>query len=429
MLDIESTIIVIVSLVALALLSAWLVWRRQRAKLDPPIAYTRRPPKVAYFFRELDKSPSFYRRRPKLSEQSEDWQQAMRRVGQCLDEHEVSHVYFTHGTFVGFDPFGVLPAMRRLYPKMSLSQEEALRARIKRGFDKLSQDTGNYLPDYVELFAKASDCKASCQLFNWSSGNHHLARLLAAIDIIERLLSDLPDIPASRVLLVGHSHAGQIFALSTHLIQLSPLGHLLWDFASDHRLLKSETLKRRVRRLKKFRFDYVTFGSPLRYPWRLNEHCRLLQVVNHRGQHFLASKLLGFWNTAGGDYVHLWGITGSDSPAASASERELNRQLDRLLGVGIDPRGWLDNMRKGMRVSNHGTTFLVDYKDNNLLVPNGMATMFGHGTYTRFEHLLFNSRLICDVLYAVDKRNFVRAQSHAKADVIAAPSMQGDTNP
>lgn len=426
MLNSELTIILVASLALLGILIGWFAIRKRMVRLDPPIAYTRRPPKVAYFFRETDREPSFNRRRPKLMEQSEAWQQAMHLVGQRLDEHQVSHVYFTHGTFVGFDPFGVVPAMKRLYPSMSEKQAEVLQERIKKGFDRISRDTGNYLPEYVDLFAKASRCKATCKLFNWSSGNHHLARLLAAFDLIDELLEELPDIPASTILLLGHSHAGQIFALSSHLIQQSPLGQLLWDFASKHRLLKKPDLAKKAKRLKKFSFDYVTFGSPLRYPWRLNDRSRLLQVVNHRGQHFLASKLLGFWNTAGGDYVHLWGISGSDSPAPSTTERELNRQLDQLLGTGTDPKQWLENMRKGMRVSHHGITYLVDYKDNNLLVPNGIATMFGHGTYTRFDHLLFNSQLICDVLYAVDKRCFVRAQAKRNADVIEPTSLHGD---
>ena len=113
----------------------------------------------------------------------------------------------------------------------------------------------------------------------------------------------------------------------------------------------------------------------------------------------MAEKSLGFWKTAGGDYVQQWGIAGSDSLASSSREREINRQIDKLLGPGVDPKGWIENVAKGMRVPEVGATYLVDYRDHSLIVPNFMKTVFGHGIYTRYECMLFNSDIITKEFY------------------------------
>jgi hypothetical protein len=52
-----------------------------------------------------------------------------------------------------------------------------------------------------------------------------------------------------------------------------------------------------------------------------------------------------------------------------------------------------------MRVHPSGRTMLVDYQDQSSVVPNFFQTLFGHGIYTHYEVMLFNTRLITDQLY------------------------------
>lgn len=326
----------------------------------------------------------------------------MARVGEVLDDSNVTHAYFVHGTLVGDDPFGLIPALRRIHREMDPNTEFKIRQKIKRGYDHLTRDTGNYLEEYVDLFRLASGARTQCQIFTWSSANHHLARLMGSIYLIERLAGDLPDIPVSRILLVGHSHGGQIFALFSHIINQTHLGNSLLDILEEHDRI-GPSIRRAVAKLKKFSYDIGTFGTPHRYPWRLTKRMRLINVINHRGKTHLAEKPLGFWKTAGGDYVQQWGIAGSDSLAQSSQDRKINREIDKLLGPGVDPKGWLENVAKGMRVQEFGTTYLVDYRDSGIMVPNFMKTVFGHGVYTRYEVMLFNAQLMCDEFYP-DKR-------------------------
>ncbi|MFW7381091.1 MAG: hypothetical protein ACOH5I_19915 [Oligoflexus sp.] len=394
---------VLISTIALLLVLLFSM-RRRHAERFLPLTYSRKQPKVPYFIRSVDQSIPFHPKLCQLEFQSQAWKDAMANIGQRLNDNGVSHIYFVHGTFAGDDPFGAIPAMQRIFPKMKPTVATAIQLRLKRSFDLLSRDTGNYLLDYVRLFQEASSSQAKCQLFVWSSGNHHAARLKGAISLLRRLHHDLPDIPPKRVLLWGHSHAGQVFALLSHMIHESPLGDELWQLAIEHQWLEASERKT-FRRLKKFRFDLVTFGCPLRYPWRLSNKFRLVNVTNHRGNGHLATNPFGFWRTQGGDYIQQWGSYGSDYLASSLSERQANRRLDKLLGLGIDPRGWLECIAKGVRVSDYGTSFLVDYQDYSSLAPNGLMTIFGHGVYTKFKHMLFHAQLTCDALYPMEAMN------------------------
>jgi len=409
---------VLISTIALLILLI-VSMRRRHARGYFSLPYSRRQPKVPFFIKTVDHSIPFHAKLSQFNAQSPAWRDAMAAVGQRLDDHQVSHVYFVHGTFAGDDPFGVIPALKRIFPTMKPSVVTAIQLRLKRSFDSLHRDTGNYLLDYVSLFQEASQCQAKCQLFVWSSGNHHTARLRGALNLMLRLHEDLPDIPPKRILLWGHSHAGQVFALLSHLIHESPMGEQLWQIILENGWALTADRKA-LHRLKKFHFDVVTFGSPLRYPWRLSNKFRLVNVTNHRGTNHLATCPFGFWRTQGGDYIQQWGSYGSDYLASSNSERVMNRKLDKLLGMGIDPRGWLECIAKGVRVSDYGTTYLVDYQDQAVLSPNGLMTIFGHGVYTKFRHMLFHAQLCCDALYPVESSNF-RKHYHQNSQVISAP--------
>ncbi len=395
----ETTIVAVaVVLLLLTLAITILIYRRKKPGPIIPVQYSKQKPRVPFHILSFQDDCPFNYRNPYLDGQSHEWREEMAQIGKKLDSHSVSHVYFVHGSFVGDDPFGIIPTLRRIHPNMSPSTELNIRQKVRRGYEKITKDTGNYLAEYVDLFRIATGTKAQCKTFVWSSANHHVARLVGALDLIRKLAKDLPDLPVSHILLLGHSHGGQTFALFSHLVNMTHLGNQLWDI-----LIRNEkaTLleKRLVYKLKKFYFDFVTFGTPYRYSWRLSKKMKLINIINHRGKSFLAEKSLGFWKTSGGDYVQQWGIAGSDSLAASSRDRAINREIDKLLGSGVDPKSWLENMAKGMRVPEAGTTYLVDYRDQSLMVPNFMKTVFGHGVYTKYEVMLFNTRLITNEFY------------------------------
>jgi hypothetical protein len=62
-------------------------------------------------------------------------------------------------------------------------------------------------------------------------------------------------------------------------------------------------------------------------------------------------------------------------------------------------RAWIGHVARGLRVSPHGHTILVDYGDDAGAVPNFLATGLGHAAYTRREAMLFHARLVAGHFY------------------------------
>ncbi|MDQ3231159.1 MAG: hypothetical protein M3Q07_05000, partial [Pseudobdellovibrionaceae bacterium] len=153
-----------------------------------------------------------------LDQQSPNWRKRMKRVGQTIQKSDVKQIYFLHGTFTGSDPFNVLPPLKGLMPQFAQQWEQIIENKMKRAVDKLARDIGNFLPDYVKLFEEATDHQIPCHTLHWSSANHHWGRLQGALRLIEDLHQRFPKGPEGRILLIGHSHARQVFALFTQLL-------------------------------------------------------------------------------------------------------------------------------------------------------------------------------------------------------------------
>lgn len=336
----------------------------------------------------------------RLRDQTLTWKSRMRAAGQILSKRRVRQVMLLHGTFVGSDPASVLPTLRRFFPGKA---ESGLRGnRIKKWVDKFARDNGNFLPSYVELLEQALAAGIPCHLFYWSSGNHHAARLEGALRLIERVAEDKPGRSNDRLLLIGHSHARQVFALFTHLVGESEIGQKLWTVVDEEKLAASD-LRKKARELAKRSFDFVTLGGPVRYAWAHLPGMRVLHIVNHSGKDTQVRNPWSFWNRNGGDFVQQWGMVGSDVLAPSTAERALNVKLDTIIGMGWSTRLWYQTMVKRQRLGDFGRTLLVDYmtfgpwkKDNFL------TSVFGHGVYTRFDVMLFHFELICTHLYDMD---------------------------
>jgi hypothetical protein len=385
-----------------ATVAAVLVARRRRPSLPViPHRYDLPPHAERYSFRTRPRLPTVDRARPLLAAQSETWRAAMADAGARLRQAGVRRIVLVHGTFVGDDPTSLVEAMREYLHRLSPELEVALKLATRTGASRFLGDYANYSVEYAALLGDALG--VPCQMLVWQSANHHAARLRGALELARAIAQ--AKLGRGRVLILGHSHGGQVLALLTQLaypstVRAQLLAHVR-ELGEDPAAL--EPAFAAVRRA---RLDLLTFGAPPRYGWVASPRYQLLHVVNHRGAEPRAGRLLGVLHTADGDYIQQWGVAGSDFPAGSARERELNARLDKLLGDGLDVKGWLANVRHRARVHSHGHTLLVDYGDQGAgLTPNFLQTLFGHGVYTSYEAMLFNAQLMATHLYP-QKRTF-----------------------
>ena len=152
-------------------------------------------------------------------------------VGETLLRLRVRRVLLVHGTFVGNDPFGLAdkldeltesapPLLRPLVKTIALESW----GRVQRGInqklgDRVMGETGSFRDDYLADFrALLRTDEIPVERFDWSSGNDHFARAEAAIRLFNRLTDLMIDPASDRLLLWGHSHASNVFALLTNLL-------------------------------------------------------------------------------------------------------------------------------------------------------------------------------------------------------------------
>jgi hypothetical protein len=345
----------------------------------------------------------------------------MRNVAAQLRASGVAAIYLSHGTFAGDDATGLIGELGRLFPAASA----ALRRVIKELIDAAAGDAGNYSGQYAELFEQSINADGETFIpvrrFNWSSENHHIGRADGAVRLIDELAQlELPQ--GSRVLLWGHSHAGNVFALMSNLLAgardklaaffaaaaiyyrwplLGLIDIPIWRSVSE-RLLAGDKL------LDASMLDIVTFGTPIRYGWDTEGHGRLLHFVNHRPADGLPAyrapfppKLDNVLQALDGDYVQQFGIAGTNfMPSLFAwrcwlADQRLNRLLQPKQQTDM-----LERFRVGARVPEAGTTLLVDYGKQ----AGNLAQHFaGHAVYTRPEWLLFHAEEVVHRWYRHDQ--------------------------
>jgi hypothetical protein len=336
---------------------------------------------------------------PPAAEGTSEWRVEMADLGERMRGGGVRVVVFAHGSFVGDDPIAMARTVEDAVPVLP-DIGRALRGFTRSQVSRYLGDLSNFSRAYVETFAGATGVDAL--EFTWSGENHHAARVQAAVRLSRTLALYGGGAlrPADRVLLIGHSHAGQVFAALSQLVARAHGYEELVD-AARARGEDVQALEDHLAILRRCAIDVVTFGTSPRYGWAPGAGFRLLHVVNHRGASPRAPSLRGLFHTRQGDYVQQLGAHGSDLPASTAREREINARLDRVLGVGSNLRVWLRNVAQGLRVSPHGHTVLVDYGDGAGKLPNFWATGFGHAAYTRRHAMLFHVRLVVNHFYPV----------------------------
>ncbi|MDP7319270.1 MAG: hypothetical protein QF441_01615 [Bacteriovoracaceae bacterium] len=302
---------------------------------------------------------------------------------------DFSHIYLVHGTFVGDDPFHILGILRKAFPKLSENYLNFIRKQTKFGQNLIARDLGNFIKQHIDLLEELTQNKSFIHNFTWSSGNHHYARAKAMFRLMRDIATRAKK--GQKILLIGHSHAGQIFALFSLFLNNKEFRDVLVSlFAQEENI---EELLYFVKDLKDYDYVFVTLGTPSRYQWQLTPNMQLLHFINHRGEGVLGGKSWGAAFTKSGDYIQQWAVAGSDMKSPIASEHRINLQLDEYLGVGTSLEQLRRNLVKRQRLHNVGHHYLVDYGDNGK-IPNFLQTIFGHAVYTKMSFLNFHLILI-----------------------------------
>ncbi len=326
----------------------------------------------------------------------------MEEFGKQMKRKGVSRIYLVHGTWAGDSPLGFL-SRNPIIPF-----NKGLREIVKINVDKAMGDLGNYTDSYREQFEQSIGGGIPCVRVNWGSGNYHSARVRGSITLIKEIAKGIKN-PSDneRILLLGHSHAGQLFALLTTFLEkeelsmmeaienMSKLEKLVKIVGLDEKIYKDiEQLKEDLKKIEKVFLDIVTFGTPPRYQWgkttRRGEvaNYRLLNVINH---HHEPVSIVGLLNTKDGDYVQQWGVGKTDAYDS------MNSDIEKIIGQEQYDFSIESVVTGGKRhIPNFGKTLLIDNGDEG---KKAAETILGHGLYTCKEKMLFNTELIVDNFY------------------------------
>lgn len=339
-------------LLAAAFAAGWAFARRTRT-LSSPASPSPSPPRPDVTVRC---DAGFARSTP-------EWRVEMERVGHRLAEAGVAAVVFAHGTFTGTDPLSAYGVVERALPAVGRHVGRALRTRTRRYVERLLGDLGNFGEGYARTFEEATGGSIPCTAYVWSSENHHVGRLEGALGLVRVLathaeLAKTSDARAPRLLVCGHSHAGQVFALVSQLLARSVATEAVLDVARA-RGLDVGALEVDLDALARVDVDFVTFGAPARYAWAKLDRVRVLHVTSER------------------DWIQRLGEQPSDFPALSSEERRINASLQR------SPLALAEAGEPGERV-------FVDY---------GAPLVLQHACYTRLDNMLFHAKLVADRLY------------------------------
>lgn len=349
---------------------------------------------------------------------SDEWNERMRAVGDRLRAAGVSTIYLVHGTFVGSDALGLIDVFTRLYPSLG----EYAKPIVKQLVDQVFGESCNYTKEYARCFDEAinpgTETPIAVRRFLWSSQNNHIGRADAAIHLIDEIDRAVGE-RDGRVLLWGHSHAGNVFALLTNLVggdaesrarffkatesyyrrpRLKRNGTSIWQ--QVRQALEDDTLAFRGEQL-----DIATFGTPVRYGWETDGYGNLLHFINHRPCEELEAHLASFPPTieellqaAGGDYIQQFGIAGTNliPNVFSWRSQRADRRLGTLLQDNLEPTDLRERLRIGCRVPDEGTVLLVDYGPEEGTIAQHLG---GHAVYTRQKYILFHAEALVNEFY------------------------------
>jgi hypothetical protein len=317
----------------------------------------------------------------------------IRIEGRILSNAKIQSIYLIHGTFVGNDPFQIISLIEHNFPSLNPKVITGIQKGTREMGSLIAKDLGNFITEHNDVLKEITLGKIDIFNFTWSSGNNHLARVNGCTELIKDIY-DQHKYRGERVLLIGHSHAGQLFALMTQLVNDKKLKNKLFVLLERHNLLPPN-MNVMIEHISSLNLDFVTLGTPARYEWRLNSKMRLLHFINHRASDTLGGSFKGVLNTKDGDYIQQWGVAGSDMKSPIIKEQAINLELDDFFGPGSNIELLKKNIQLRKRLHNHGHHLLVNYGDNGKF-PNFGQTCFGHGQYTKLSYFNFQ-------LYQINK--------------------------
>lgn len=295
--------------------------------------------------------------------------------------------------------------------------------------DLLAQEAGNFSSSYVGKFELAltqgSGQSIPCRRYLWSSINHHVGRVEAAMHLLMYLrnwVSRLDLTKDDRLLLVGHGHAGQVLALLSNILagEESEMRGRVFEILAKY-WQASPSADRSVEQLERLyglvmdqtalkgaSVDVVTLGTPVRYGWDTDGIGHLLHVVNHReirtdGKRWLAKMELPqiAWEMpyqTGGDYVQQLAVAGTDMVPNNPEVEQANVDFREIFEPYDGFERWLECTRRGTRCANDGQCLLVEYGVQAEESPR--QHLFGHACYTQSRAMLFLATEIAQAFYS-----------------------------
>jgi hypothetical protein len=355
--------------------------------------------------------------------------------GHVHTQFGVRKVLLVHGTFAGDDPLGIHAMMRAGAEPLPAAAKLAINPVIhrlseqtKRLTDAITSDVANYSDGYRKRFQTlvGDDPEVSRLEPTWSSENNHIARAGLAV----RLLNELVELHAEgfdpaheRVLLWGHSHAGNGFAILSNLLANDRASVEAFFAAAGDSLGEAGESARQALAAAPSPHPMakatlvVTFGTPVRYGWDTDGLRSLVHVIHHRRSKDEAdpaaiipavtfgcegNSLSDNFTTATtgvadvlsakhGDWVQAFAIAGTD--IAPPLKRKANARLGEFLERGL-PEPTPHKLKEKLKVTcarwktrtrlhSDGKNLLVDYESSQLtrFGPARQAVL-GHGIYT-----------------------------------------------
>ena len=351
-------------------------------------------------------------------------------------DFKVREVVLVHGTFMGNDPFAIAEIINAIagdgwVGKTLRSIANKISASTKSMADKIAKDVGNYTKEYRGRFQELVGTDPQIKILEptWSSQNHHFARTDLAVRLLVHLHGLGLDPEHEKVVLWGHSHAGNGFALLTNLLANDQQSVEQFFAAAGrdlpkHWLKAQAILKAEASPLPLAKSLIIaSFGTPVRYGWDTNGYSDLIHISHHRPEteNQITTKPLFPPHPMGdiikathGDWVQAFALAGTDvSPPTSSQE---NQAFGKLFEQGLQPPeitldlrfvfpAMLKNLcarwKNGTRCHIDGENLLVQYE------PCGRKTitrrpieevMFGHGVATVEEWLPRHLALILETL-------------------------------
>ena len=351
----------------------------------------------------------------------------------------IGRVVLVHGTFMGDDPLGIADALKSVAESVPLLAgqlnrlAEASKEKTRPFTTAVTGDVGNYHEPYRKRFQELVGDDPQVELLSptWSGQNNHLARADLAVRLLHQLLAR-PLLADQNVLLWGHSHAGNAFALLTNLLaNHKPSVTQFFDAAAQDGVTHWDQVRKNLESAPSphplaSRLFIAGFATPVRYGWDTDGCAKLVHVTFHRPYDetipmrakplFPPQQIPDVTNARWGDWVQAFAIAGTD--VSSIPTRIINQNLTAILEANlpelqygldtrfISPRRIRDacvRWKTGTRCHTDGMNLLVDYELSGDVSAIGQPielSLLGHGVATTIRWLPTHLKLVMEAMLA-----------------------------